>query len=60
MCFALRVDTKKNKDAGTTFDEYVNAFKFYMEPELGNAVSFFVFLDELGKYAMMETELSNG
>jgi hypothetical protein len=48
FCLAMRVDTRACK-ANQTFDSIVNQFAFYMDRELGRAVAFFVFADELAK-----------
>ena len=50
---ALRIDTGTYSKEDTTFDVLVNQFAFYMERELGNAVAFFVFADELKKRGVL-------
>lgn len=46
---AYRVEPSKLKGEDWTFDRLVGDFNFYMDRELGRAVAFFVFADELAK-----------
>jgi hypothetical protein len=40
---AMVVDPKKYKEeAGKTFDQFLNNYMFYLEPELGSQAAFFV------------------
>jgi len=46
---AYRADPSKLKGEDWSFDRLVGDFNFYMARELGRAVAFFVFADELAK-----------